>query len=47
MDIRTLRYFVAAAKTQNLNRAPERLNVVQSALPQYQAALCLTPVGFP
>lgn len=32
MDIRTLRYFVAAAETENLLRASERLNVVQSAL---------------
>jgi DNA-binding transcriptional LysR family regulator len=32
LDIRTLRYFVVAAETQNLSRACERLNVVQSAL---------------
>jgi DNA-binding transcriptional LysR family regulator len=32
VDIRTLRYFVAAAETENLSRASERLNVVQSAL---------------
>jgi DNA-binding transcriptional LysR family regulator len=32
MDLRALRYFLAAAETQNLSRAAERLNVVQSAL---------------
>lgn len=32
MDIRGLRYFLAAAETENLSRAAERLNVVQSAL---------------
>jgi len=32
MDLRSLRYFVAAAETENLTRAAERLHVVQSAL---------------
>lgn len=32
MDIRGLRYFIAAAETENLARASEKLNVVQSAL---------------
>lgn len=32
MEIRSLRYFLAAAETENLSRASERLNVVQSAL---------------
>jgi DNA-binding transcriptional LysR family regulator len=32
VDIRTLRYFIAAAETENLSRASERLNIVQSAL---------------
>ncbi len=32
MDLRALRYFLAAAETQNLSRAAESLNVVQSAL---------------
>jgi DNA-binding transcriptional LysR family regulator len=32
MEIRTLRYFLAAAETENLSRAAERMNVVQSAL---------------
>ncbi|HEY3695819.1 LysR family transcriptional regulator [Phenylobacterium sp.] len=32
MDIRTLRAFIAAAEAENLSRAAERLNVVQSAL---------------
>lgn len=32
VDIRTLRYFVAAAETENLSRAAEHLNVVQSAV---------------
>jgi DNA-binding transcriptional LysR family regulator len=32
MDLRSLRYFVAAAETQNLSRAAEGLNIVQSAL---------------
>jgi len=32
MDIKSLRYFLAASETENLSRAAERLNVVQSAL---------------
>ena len=32
MEIRALRYFLAAAEMENLSRASERLNVVQSAL---------------
>ena len=32
MDIRAIRYFLAAAETENLSRASERLNIVQSAL---------------
>jgi DNA-binding transcriptional LysR family regulator len=32
VDIRTLRYFVVAAETENLSRASERLNIVQSAV---------------
>jgi DNA-binding transcriptional LysR family regulator len=32
VDIRAIRYFLAAAETENLSRASERLNIVQSAL---------------
>jgi DNA-binding transcriptional LysR family regulator len=32
MEIRAIRYFLAAAETENLSRASERLNIVQSAL---------------
>jgi len=32
VEIRALRYFLVAAETENLSRASERLNVVQSAL---------------
>jgi DNA-binding transcriptional LysR family regulator len=32
MELRAIRYFLAAAETENLTRASERLNVVQSAL---------------
>jgi DNA-binding transcriptional LysR family regulator len=32
VETRTLRYFLVAAETENLSRASERLNVVQSAL---------------
>jgi DNA-binding transcriptional LysR family regulator len=39
MDIRALRYFLAAAETENLTRAAERLNVVQSALSHQVRAL--------
>jgi len=31
MDLRHLRYFMAVAETQNLHRASETLNIVQSA----------------
>lgn len=39
MDLRALRYFMAAAETQNLSRAAERLNVVQSAVSHQIRAL--------
>jgi len=39
MDIRRLRYFVAAAEEENLHRAAERLHLVQPALSKQIAAL--------
>jgi DNA-binding transcriptional LysR family regulator len=39
MNIRTLRYFVVAAETENVSRASERLHVVQSALSHQISAL--------
>jgi DNA-binding transcriptional LysR family regulator len=39
MDIRALRYFLAAAETENLSRAAAQLNVVQSALSHQVRAL--------
>lgn len=39
MDIRRLRYFVAAAEEENLHRAAERLHVVQPALSKQIATL--------
>lgn len=39
MDIRRLRYFIAAAEEENLHRAADRLHIVQPALSKQIAAL--------
>ena len=44
MEIRALRYFLVAAETENLSRASERLNVVQSAL-SHQIRSLETEIG--